>query len=170
MLRGIDVVSGASGPFVDEVALDYANRHRRRLVLCGSRGTQFLLDLADAAELRDGDAILLSSGEMVSVRATDEPLMEVRSADAAQLARMCWHVGNRHLAAEIGDGVLRLRADHVIAAMIEGLGGSVRYLTAPFHPEGGAYDGRATAPSHGADNPTHSGALNHGHDPGPDHG
>jgi urease accessory protein len=159
MLRGIETVRGSLGPFIDEVVLDYANRHRRRLVLCGRDGIEFLLDLAEVAELRDGDAIVLSSRELVRVRAAEEPLMEVRCADAAQLARISWHLGNRHLAAEIGDGVLRLRADHVIAAMIEGLGGAVRYLSAPFNPEGGAYGGRALASSHDAANH----ALSNGH-------
>jgi len=139
MLRGIEIVRTALGPFIDEVVLDYSGRHRRRLALCGEAGTEFLLDLAEAAELRDGDAIVLSSGELIRVRAAEEPLMEVACTDTTQLARISWHVGNRHLAAEIGDCRLRLRADHVIAAMIEGLGGAVRYVAAPFNPEGGAY-------------------------------
>jgi urease accessory protein len=162
MLRGIETVRGSVGPFIDEVVLDYANRHRRRLVLCGGAGVEFLLDLAEVAELRDGDAIVLSSRELVRVRAAEEPLMEVRCADATQLARISWHVGNRHLAAEIGDGLLRLRADHVIAAMVEGLGGAVRYLAAPFNPEGGAYGGRAMASPHDGANHAHSNGHRHG--------
>jgi urease accessory protein len=74
--------------------------------------------------------------------------MEIRCADGAQLARIAWHIGNRHLPAEIADGVLRLRADHVIADMIEGLGGEICYANGPFDPERGAYDGRGV---HGHD-------------------
>jgi urease accessory protein len=127
------------------------------LTLCGAAGVEFLLDLAEVPDLRAGDGIKLSSGETVRVRAADEPLMEIRCADPAQLARIAWHVGNRHLPAEIAGRMLRLRADHVIGAMIEGLGGDVRYMNGPFNPEGGAYGSRATAPSH---------AHSHDHDHG----
>jgi urease accessory protein len=146
MLRGTEIVTRPEGPFIDEVILDYSDRHRRRILLCGVGGIEFLLDLPDVPDLREGDGIVLSSGETVRVRAADEPLMEVRGADAMHLARIAWHVGNRHLAAEIADGMLRLRSDRVIADMIEGLGGEVRYLDAPFNPEGGAYGKAAIAP------------------------
>jgi len=49
---------------------------------------------------------------------------------------------------------LRLRADHVIAAMLTGLGAEVRAIDAPFDSEGGAYA------SHGH---SHSG-KSHSHD------
>src|SRR5258708_2196891 len=114
MLRGTDIVTRPQGPFIDDVLLDYSDRHRRRVLLCGVRGIEFLLDLADVPDLRDGDGITLTSGGMVRVTAADEPLMEVPCADAMLLARIAWHIGNRHLAVEIADGMLRLRADHVI--------------------------------------------------------
>jgi len=85
----------------------------------------------------------------VLVRAAPEPLMEIHAHDALHMARIAWHIGNRHLAAEIGDGFLRIRADHVIAAMIEGLGGHVHALKAPFNPEGGAYGGGRVLSHHG---------------------
>jgi len=157
MLRGIGIVKDAPGPFIDEVVLDSEDRHRRRVMLCGAAGVEFLLDLAEVPDLRAGDGIELSSGETVRVRAADEPLMEIRCADPAQLARIAWHVGNRHLPAEIAGGMLRLRADHVIGAMIEGLGGDVRYMNGPFNPEGGAYGSRTIAPRH---------AHSHDHDHG----
>jgi urease accessory protein len=145
MLRGIEIVKDAHGPFIDAVFLDYEDRHRRRIVLRGTSGIEFLLDLTAVPDMREGDGIVLSSGEIVHVRAADECLMEARCSDPVQLARIAWHVGNRHLPAEIGKGSIRLRADHVIANMIEGLGGRVRYLDAPFNPEGGAYDSRTLA-------------------------
>jgi urease accessory protein len=148
MLRATGIVKDAPGPFIDEVVLDFEDRHRRRIVLSGLSGMEFLLDLAAVPDLRDGAGIVLSSGETVRVRAAAESLMEVCCAEPMQLARIAWHIGNRHLPAEITNASLRLRADHVIAGMIEGLGGQVRYLDAPFNPEGGAYGDQAMTHAH----------------------
>ena len=140
MLRGTEIIrQWRSAALVDQVVLDHDERHRRRIVLHGLQGTEFLLDLAEVPDMRDGDGILLSNGDVVLVNAADEPLMEVRSADPVLLARIAWHIGNRHLAAEIMPGRIRLRVDPVIASMLTRLGGTVRYLSAPFNPEGGAY-------------------------------
>ncbi len=141
MLRADAITKNAQGPFLDEVLLDYEDRHRRRIALRGKGGHEFLLDLGDVPDLRDGDGIVLSSGQTVLVRAAPEPLMEIRAKDATHLARIAWHIGNRHLAAEITGHSLLIRADHVIGAMVEGLGGQVQVLQGPFNPEGGAYGG-----------------------------
>ncbi len=141
MLSAGKILKNAEGPFLDEVVLDYEDRHRRRMVMQGRGGHEFLLDLEEVPDLRDGDGILLSSGGTILVRAAPEPLMEIHARNATHLARIAWHIGNRHLAAEISGQVLRIRADHVIAAMVEGLGGHVHGLHAPFNPEGGAYGG-----------------------------
>jgi len=125
MQNVIAIAKSAKGPFLDEVMLDYEDRHRRRIVLRSRGGHQFLLDLEEVPDLREGDGIILGSGRIVLVRALPEELMEIHAQDAAHLARIAWHIGNRHLAAEVGANYLRIRADHVIAAMIEGLGGHV---------------------------------------------
>lgn len=139
MLRATEFVKSWSGPIIDEVVLDYEDRHRRRIVMQGLAGTHFLLDLPDVPDMHDGDGIKLSSGVVVRVKAATESLMEISSADASRLARIAWHIGNRHLTAEISAGTIRVRADHVIAAMAIQLGGHIRYLCAAFNPEGGAY-------------------------------
>jgi len=157
------IIKDAKGPFLDEVVLDYDHRHRRRIVLTGEKGHVFLLDLGEVPDLRDGDGIVLAGGEVVLVRAAPESLMEVHAHDAVHLARIAWHVGNRHLAAEIGDHSIRIRVDHVIAHMVEGLGGHVHKIEAPFNPEGGAYGG--AAPAH-----AHPHGHGHHHDHSHDHG
>lgn len=149
MLRAIEIVKDWVGPIADEAVLDYEDRHRRRIVLHGSAGTRFLLDLADVPDLRDGDGIRLSSEAVVRVRAANERLMEIRCADSKALAAIAWHLGNRHLAAEIREDAIRIRADHVIADMVVGLGGVVRHLNAPFDPEGGAYSRGGESHAHG---------------------
>jgi urease accessory protein len=142
------IVKSAKGPFLDEILLDYEDRHRRRIVLRGQGGHEFLVDLREVPDLRDGDGIALNSGGTVLVRAAPEPLMEIHAHDAIHLTRIAWHIGNRHLAAEITGHSLRIRADHVIAAMVEGLGGHVHLVKAPFNPEGGAY-GAGRVQGHG---------------------
>src|SRR5262245_5353253 len=99
MLRATTIMSQWSGPFTDEVVLDYQERHRRRIGLQGIAGTRFLVDLPDVPDIRDGDGIHLSSGKVVRVRAANESLMEIRCADELNLARIAWHIGNRHIAA-----------------------------------------------------------------------
>ncbi len=124
---------------IDSIALDAHERYRRRIVLTGERGTQFLLDLPQAAALHDGDGLLLDDGGIVRVAGRPEPLVEIRAASAEQLARLAWHIGNRHVDLQIAGNALRIRRDHVIEAMLVGLGALVTPIEAPFAPEGGAY-------------------------------
>jgi len=77
----------------------------------------------------------------VLVVAADEPLMQASCADAYALARAAYHLGNRHVAVEIGAGWLRFAADEVLAQMLRGLDAQVTALSAPFEPEAGAYAG-----------------------------
>jgi urease accessory protein len=109
--------------------------------------------------LSDGDGLRLEDGRVVLVKAAAEDLMEVTATSPHHLMRLAWHIGNRHLPAAIGADRILIRPDHVIAEMIEGLGGRVRPVRAPFEPEGGAY-------SHG--HAHHSDHHDHGHD-GHDH-
>jgi len=129
-----------SGQVLDSVALDFDERFRRRVVLSCEGGTLVLLDLAEARVLNDGDALVTDGGGLVLVRATAESLLEVRCHDRQRLLRIAWHLGNRHLPAEITDDCLRIRADHVIAEMLRNLGAELVPLEATFNPEGGAYE------------------------------
>jgi urease accessory protein len=125
---------------VDCVTLDAHGRHRRRIVLTGERGTTFLLDLPHAIALRDGDGLLLDDGAMVRVAGHAEPLIEIAAANAHELARLAWHIGNRHVDVQIVGDRLRIRRDHVIEEMLRGLGAVLVSVEAPFDPEHGAYD------------------------------
>jgi urease accessory protein len=137
----------------DRVVLDYDGRHRRRFAMTGEKGTEFLLDLAEATALRGGDGLLLEDGRIVEVLAAAEPLAEIGASDGAHLLRLAWHLGNRHLPTQILGDRLRIRRDHVIEEMLVGLGAKVMQVSAPFDPEGGAY-----------------GHETHGHDQDHDHG
>lgn len=123
----------------DTIALDYDARRKRRVVLTAKGGLRFVVDLEHAPEIRGGDAYRLEDGRHVLVEAAPEQLMELTCSDARHLARLAWHIGNRHLPAELHASAIRIRADHVIAEMARGLGAEVRPIEAPFDPERGAY-------------------------------
>jgi len=136
---------------IDQVVLDAGERHRRRCVLTAERGTVMLLDLPHAVALKDGDGLVLDDGAVVRVVGKAEPLHEVAARNASELARLAWHLGNRHTEVQVAGERLRIRRDHVLAEMLQRLGAQVTAIEAPFDPETGAY-----APPHG-----HSG---HSHD------
>lgn len=134
------------------VTLAYADRCRRRVRLMDDGGAAFLLDLVRPARLADGDGLVLADGTIIRVIAKPEPLVEAIAIDAQHLARLAWHVGNRHVAAQIVDETcLRIAQDSVLEQMLRGLGAKARTVTAPFHPEGGAYASLATGQHHGHD-------------------
>ena len=124
---------------VDTVTLAYFDRHRRRIQLVADAGTAFLLDLPHAQHLAEGDGLELDDGGYIRVRAASEPVIEIQAEDRASLLRICWHLGNRHLPVQIVGEQLRIRADHVIAEMVIGLGGHLTRHDAAFDPETGAY-------------------------------
>jgi len=139
--------AGADAP--EAVSLDYEGRFLRRKRLETDAGMPFLVDLAEVVSLDDGDALELTDGRRVAVRAAPEALLAVTGPS---LARLAWHVGNRHTPCRIEADRLLIRDDHVLADMLRGLGAEVTPLTAPFRPEGGAYGhGRTMGHSHGPD-------------------
>lgn len=147
----------------DTVVLGFDDRHRRRMAMTGTRGLEFLLDLEEAVALRSGDALVLEDGRLVEVVAAPEHLLEIRATDPVHLVRLAWHLGNRHLPTQIVGKGLRIRHDHVIEAMVKGLGARVIEIEAPFDPEGGAYSGDSQG--HGTEHGHHDHAHDHaGHD------
>lgn len=126
---------------VGVLTLDFQERHRRRIRLRTDQGEEILCDLPKAIAMADGDGLQLEDGRWLRIRAAEEAIVEVGHRDARQFARLAWHLGNRHLPTEIGDQVLRIRPDHVIEAMLKGLGAHLAHVRAPFQPEGGAYGG-----------------------------
>jgi urease accessory protein len=125
---------------VDQVMLDAGERHRRRVVLTAEHGTRFLLDLPHATVLRDGDGLLLEDGSIVRVAGKREALVEITATSPQQLARLAWHIGNRHVDVEITGGRMRIRRDGVLEDMLRGLGAQLAPIEAPFEPEAGAYE------------------------------
>jgi urease accessory protein len=133
---------------IDRVTLAFVDRHRRRLRLVADSGNPFLLDLARVQHLADGDGLELDDGGYVRVCAAPERVLEIEGDGPTHLLQLAWHLGNRHLPVQALDGKLRIRDDHVIAAMVEGLGGRITRLNAPFDPETGAYAGAQPGHEH----------------------
>jgi urease accessory protein len=120
---------------IDRVVLDAHERHRRRIALTGERGTAFLLDLPQATALKDGDGLVLEDGAIVRVAGKAEPLLEITAASPQELARLVWHIGNRHTEVQVVGDRLRIRRDR----MLRRLGARLTLIEAPFDPEHGAY-------------------------------
>ncbi len=175
---------------IDTITLDRQARYRRRIALTTDRGHEFLLDLPEATYLANGDALEIEGRGLIRVVAAPEELLEIHASDASllassdahiasdALARIAWHIGNRHTPAEIANGAIYIQPDHVLEEMVVGLGAHVHRVRRPFEPEGGAYGGKgplqkghhhehghgdADGHDHGHDH-THGDGHAHGHD------
>ena len=150
---------------VASVQLSFHDRYRRRIVLHDLKGEAFLLDLPRPAILCDGDGLLLDDGGVIAVRAAEEAVADIQAATPAGLARLAWHIGNRHTPVQVlEDGGLRIQDDAVLVNMVEGLGGSVVRHSAIFSPEPGAYAQARADTSHGHHHHDHHDHDHHGHD------
>lgn len=140
-VEGVKPAGSWSEPVADTVSIDFDRRHRRRHMLTTASGAELLLDLPQAVRLRDGDGLALPDGQIVRVVAAPERLLEIHAHGPAELVRIAWHLGNRHLPVQLLGDRIRIRADHVIEEMVDILGGHAHAIDAPFDPEAGAYAG-----------------------------
>ena len=137
-----------SGVAFDVAVLDHQERHVRRRVLRLAHDDEVLVDFASAVQLEHGGALLLDDGRLAEVISAEEDLYAITAHSAAELSGLCWHIGNRHLAAQIEEGRILILRDHVIKAMLEGLGAHVHDVSEPFHPMRGAYSGHGHGHGH----------------------
>jgi urease accessory protein len=160
--------AGAAAPYARAV-LAHDERHLRRRAIETEGGDKVLVDLPEPVALNNGDRLVLEDGRQLEIVAAPEDVYDIRARDAVHLTELAWHSGNRHLAASIeGERILILR-DHVIKAMLEGLGATVSEVSEPFKPVRGAYSGygghdHGHAHSHAeAHSHAHGGAHSHSH-------
>jgi urease accessory protein len=139
---------------IDTITLDHQDRHRRRMVMKADGGLEFLLDLGAAAVLEDGDALKLEDGKLVRIAAKPEDLFEITTENPLRLMKVAWHLGNRHVPAEVTKEAIYIAPDHVLVDMVRGLGAKAELVKRAFRPEQGAYHEHA-AQDHG---------HGHGHD------
>jgi len=126
-----------------QLVLPFELRQKTRLRTVLSTGEEAGLNLERGYILRGGDRLLASDGRVIEVVAALENVSVVASDDHLQIARAAYHLGNRHVAVQIGAGWLRFLRDHVLDDMVRGLGLPVTHDTQPFEPEAGAYSGHS---------------------------
>lgn len=163
--------AGVPEPF-DVAVLPHDERHLRRRVLELAGGERILVDLPEPVTLGTGDSLVLDDGRHVGIVAAEEEVYDIRPRDAVHLAELAWHIGNRHLAAAIEPDRILILRDHVIRAMLEGLGASVTDTVEPFEPLRGAYSGHGGHDHGERDSYGRSPGdphFGHSHGPGHDH-
>ena len=146
MHRAVKVITAvpAEGRVIDTVILTPEERRAPHGSVTGVKGTHLSFDLAEPVALRAGDLLQLDDGNLIEVVAEPEPLIEARAKDLTALARLAWHLGDRHIPVQLFANRLRVRRDPAIEALLARLGAKIVAIEAPFDPEGGAY----TAPVH----------------------
>ncbi len=157
--RAVSVVPAgtSSGAVAGRAVLAHDERHLRRRAIDLAEGSveenKVLVDLPEPMTLAQGDRLVLEDGRQIEIVAAPEELHDIRARDAVHLAELAWHIGNRHLAAAIEARRILILRDHVIKAMLEGLGATVTDVVEPFSPVRGAYSGHGHG--HGHDHHRH---------------
>jgi urease accessory protein len=144
--RVIEITQRFDGPVenarpIDRLELPFELRQKSRLRTRLASGEEAWLLLARGKILRGGDLLLANDGQVIEVVARPEQLLHVECDTPEALARAAYHLGNRHVPLEVGEGHLRLAFDHVLEQMLAGLGARTTSIEAPFEPEAGAYAG-----------------------------
>ena len=125
------------------LTLPFSKRQKSRLRIFLDDKQEAALMLERGSVLRQGDFLRADNGLVIEVRAADEEVVLFTTPDPFLLARACYHLGNRHIPVQIGEGWIRIQRDHVLEDMVRSLGLYVKHELAPFEPEGGAYGGHS---------------------------
>ena len=141
-------VSGDRSPTEANLTLPFDRRQKARQRAMLDSGEEVAVMLPRGTVMRGGDRLVSTNGRSVAVVAAEESVSRVDCEDAEGLARIAYHLGNRHVAVQVGTCWLRYLADHVLDDMVVGLGAEVRRESAPFEPEIGAYASHGQHHSH----------------------
>lgn len=150
MLRLTERLDGPANAAQGVLVLPFHRRQKSRFRSVLLDGSDVGVFLPRGHVLRDGDLLRSESGQVIRVQAEAETVSTVYCDDGHALARLCYHLGNRHVPLQIGRGLARYLADHVLDDMVRGLGLSPVTERAPFEPEAGAYHRHAGGGHHHA--------------------
>lgn len=142
------LASESSEPPSDSLTLPFDLRQKSRFLAKLDSGADIALVLPRGRVLRGGDRLRRQDGLVLEIRAAAEPCSTVRARDPLLLLRAAYHLGNRHVPLQVGDGFVRYLKDHVLDEMVRGLGAEIVHERTPFEPEGGAYGGHGHGHSH----------------------
>jgi urease accessory protein len=123
----------------ETIVMDSAARHLRRKLITLQHGDEVMVDLDTTTKFEDRDCLILDDGRLLQIVASDEELLEITARDATHLTQLAWHIGNRHLEAQIEATRILIRRDHVIVTMLQQLGATTTEVNETFAPEHGAY-------------------------------
>ncbi|MGF1704731.1 urease accessory protein UreE [Enterovibrio baiacu] len=137
-----------ASPVTGTVSLGIDARIKSRIKVALDDGRDAGLFLPRGITLRDGDVLVSTEGEHVRVVAAEEKVSTAKADSPLLLARLSYHLGNRHVPLQVGDGWVRYQHDHVLDEMVGLLGGAVVVEMAPFEPEAGAYGGHSSGHHH----------------------
>jgi urease accessory protein len=139
---------GAPGEVCGQLRLPFELRQKRWLFATLASHEEVAVKLPRGTTLRGGDLLLASDGRIIEVIAAPERVVQVECATACELARVAYHLGNRHVPLQVGDGFLRLAEDSVLEDLLRRLGAKLTIIDAPFEPESGAYSGAHSHDDH----------------------
>jgi urease accessory protein len=152
-----------------QLKLPFDARQKSRLKARLVSGEEVGLVLPRGEILRGGDLVTASDGRVIEVIALEEKVLHVEADSPQALAKAAYHLGNRHVPVQIGDGFLRIAEDHVLEEMLNKLGAKLQHVEAPFEPEAGAYAGGHQHDEMGHGGKIHDHHHDHAHDHGHDH-
>ena len=135
IIRSGEEVGAVSGV----VSLGYARREKTRQKIRLTSGESIGIRLPRGTIMRGGDYLQSDDNRVIAVVSASERVSTIHAQDPEVLARVAYHLGNRHVWVQVGNGWLRYLADHVLDEMVQGLGCKPESEIAPFEPEGGAY-------------------------------
>ena len=141
---------GGTANFNGQLRLPFELRQKSRLRTQLVSGEEVALMMPRGEIMRGGDRLQATDGRIIEVVAAPEDVLHVECATPTELTRAAYHLGNRHVPVQVGEGFLRLAADHVLEQMLRGLGARIEHIEAPFEPEAGAYGGGHHHGSHGS--------------------
>src|SRR6188768_1127278 len=97
-----------------QLKLPFDSRQKSRLRTKLESGEEVGLVLPRGEILRGGDLVTASDGRVIEIIALEEKILHVEANSPQALAKVAYHLGNRHVPVQVGENFLRIAEDHVL--------------------------------------------------------